>query len=552
MSYRSRPLAHCLVSVLATLLACLLPLVPGLRAQGPLTPPGAPAASMRTLTEIEPRTRLESLTGDSTALYVINSPGSYYLSVGNVAGVNGKAAIAVNANGVSIDLNGFSLIGVGGSTRGIEVRGAYANFAVRNGGIRFWGAAGIGLSTANAPNGVVIENLTIATVGGAGIDLTGGNAVTVSRCSITGAAAGILIGSAGGAVHACAVSNLAGGGAQSYGIFAGSVTDCDVNTLTGSSASDCYGISARIAQGCSVTGIDSGGSGISIGIQADTVTGCAVTSIGLTGSGVNEGIGGNSVSACSVSNVGGSSSASVQYGIQSSGAVTDCMVINVGNSSSPALMYGIQADVVSRCRVTSISTTSSLTGILGRLVNASVVTNLVQLGAASGSMTGINGERVSDCQVDVLNSNSIAPAIGIFARRSVSGSTVSGVGNPSGGGSFGLDLGVGCVAEDCHVGGSSTTGIRAVSNAKITQCEVSGATITIGIDCQAGGSLVEGNNVFGCNTGIKAVGATLVTRNHVTNSPTKFTVTAAVQLGPVSNAAGIIAGTISPWANFTD
>ena len=552
MSHLSRRVSLPLFPVLATFLTSLSSIAPGLIAQGPLTPPGAPLASMRTLAEIEPRTRLESLTGDSTALYVINTAGSYYLSAGNVAGVNGKAAIAVNANGVSIDLNGFSLIGTGGSTRGIEIRGATTNLAIRNGGIRSWGAAGIGLSTANAPTGVVLENLTIATVGGAGIDLTGGNAVTVSRCSITGAVAGILIGSTSGTVHACAVSNLAAGGATSYGILAGSVTDCEMNSLTGTGAGDGYGILARTVQGCSVTGVDSGGNGISVGIQADTVTGCAAVSIGGTGSGVSEGIGANTVSACSVSSVGGPGSASVQYGIQSNGTVSACSVINVGNSSSSAFMYGIDAQIVSNCRVTSISTTSAIVGISAKIITSSAVSNLVHLGGSTGGITGITGERISDCQVDVLGANSTAPCIGIFARRAIRGSTASGVGNFGTGGSFGLDLGTGCVAEHCHVGGSSTIGIRAIANAKVTQCEVSGATIATGIDCQAGGSLVDGNNVFGCTTGIKAVGATLVTRNHVSNSPTKFSVTAAVQVGPITNAAGVVAGTISPWANFTD
>ena len=146
----------------------------------------------------------------------------------------------------------------------------------------------------------------------------------------------------------------------------------------------------------------------------------------------------------------------------------------------------------------------------------------------------------------------MAPSIGVFAKHAIGGSTASGVVNFGSGGSFGFDLGTGCVAEHCQIAGSSTTGIRAVANAKITQCEVSGATITIGIDCQAGGSVIDGNNVFGCTTGIKAVGATLVTRNHVTNSPTKFNVAAAVQLGPVITATGTLTTATNPWTNFTD
>ncbi len=541
------------ILLLGATVACLPPLLPDLFAQGNLTPPGGPGASMRTLLQIEPRTPIESLTGDSAGLYVINNPGSYYLSVGNVAGVSGKAAIAINANDVTIDLNGFSLVGVAGATRGVEIRGAFANLSIHGGSIRNWSSAGIGLSSANAPKSVTIEALRIASVTGPGIDLTGASGVTISHCAVTATASGILLGfNPTGTVHACAVANLAGAGAQTYGIQAGSVTQCDVSTLSGSGPNDCYGISARTAQGCSVAGIDSAGFGNSIGIQADTVAGCTVNSIGLTGTGVNEGIGGNTITSSSVSNVGGPSANSVQFGIVSSGIVTECTVLNVGSSSSPASMNGIMGDMVSRCRVTQISSTSSITGISARVVNASVVSNLVHLGASSGSLVGVSGERVSDCQVDVIGANSSVASVGIYAKRAISGSTASGVGNFGNGGSFGLDLGPGCVAEHCHVGGSSSTGIRAVNNAKITSCEVSGATITIGIDCQAGGSHIDGNNVFGCATGIKAVGTTLVTRNHVTNTTTKFNTAGTCQVGTLINAGGAIAVTTSPWANFTD
>ena len=544
------PLHRRAVPLVTAFLAFLPPTVPGLLAQGPLVPTGEPASSMRTLAQIEPRIPIESLTGDSTAQYVINSSGSYYLSVGNLTGVSGKATIAINADGVSIDLNGFSL--VGGRTRGVEIRGAYSNLAIRNGGIYSCSAAGVGISTGNAPTGVLLEHLTIASVSGAGIDLTAGNAITVSHCSVSGAVSGIVIGNTGSTVQNCSVANLVTAGAQAWGIFAGSVSHCEVNTILGSGQSNSYGILGRVVLACNVSNIDTGGPGISVGIQADTVTGCTANSIGQTASGVSEGIGANTVSACSVSTVGGTSSASVQYGISSSGLAVDCTVSGVGNSSSHAFIYGVSADVTSRCRVSVLSSTSSLIGISARVVTTSAVSNIVQLGVGTGSLSGINGERVSDCQVDSILTNSLATSLGIYAKRAIGGSAVSGVSNLGSGGSFGVDLGLGAVAEHCQVTGASTTGIRAQSNAKITQCEVSGATITIGIDCQAAGSLVDGNNVFGCTTGIKAVGTSLVTRNHVTNSSTKFNVAAAGQLGPISNIAGTIAGTISPWANFTD
>ena len=49
-------------------------------AQGPLTPPGTPAPTMKTLDQVEARTDLNKLAGDATAVRVITSPGSYYLT----------------------------------------------------------------------------------------------------------------------------------------------------------------------------------------------------------------------------------------------------------------------------------------------------------------------------------------------------------------------------------------------------------------------------------------------------------------------------------------
>src|SRR5438552_15661460 len=75
---------------------------------GNLTPPAGPIApTMKTLTEVEPRTAVNSANtpGDADSLYKITQPGAYYLA-GNVQGVAAKNGIKIAASGATLALNG--------------------------------------------------------------------------------------------------------------------------------------------------------------------------------------------------------------------------------------------------------------------------------------------------------------------------------------------------------------------------------------------------------------------------------------------------------------
>lgn len=124
---------------------------------GPLDPPVGPVApTYKTLTEVEPRIALsaQSAPGDATNQFRITSPGSYYLT-GNITGVGGKTCIYIASSKVTLDLNGFSLLGVSGAAHGIRVNGNHG-VAIRNGNV-FDFDTGI---DAQETNGARLENLS--------------------------------------------------------------------------------------------------------------------------------------------------------------------------------------------------------------------------------------------------------------------------------------------------------------------------------------------------------------------------------------------------------
>ena len=112
-------------------------------AQGGLTPPGAPGPLFKTLDQVQPRTPISVLP------YTINAGGSYYLA-DNLAGLAGQNGVTINANDVTLDLNGFSLTGTAGSINGIAVSSSCRNLSIYNGGVSAWGASGISASNATA------------------------------------------------------------------------------------------------------------------------------------------------------------------------------------------------------------------------------------------------------------------------------------------------------------------------------------------------------------------------------------------------------------------
>src|SRR5210317_2053243 len=111
-------------------------------AQGPLTPPGAPAPTMKTLDEIhsavgqvEARIDLADVAGNASYHHVIDAPGSYYLSTNLTVSLSG--GIIINASGVTIDLNGYQISRLSGSGGyGIYIASDMDDLTVYNGSIK--------------------------------------------------------------------------------------------------------------------------------------------------------------------------------------------------------------------------------------------------------------------------------------------------------------------------------------------------------------------------------------------------------------------------------
>lgn len=150
--------------------------------------------------------------------YTISSPGSYIFTSNIVAPSSHTGdGIVIASSDVTLDLNGFGLIGGAGSVNGILVSGSRSNIVIRNGLIRTWNGVGIEAFTLG---GARFEDLRLANNTVAGLRLNEGS--TITGCSASKNGIGMV-------VDGCTVIGCAFARNTEIGIAAsgGSViTDC--------------------------------------------------------------------------------------------------------------------------------------------------------------------------------------------------------------------------------------------------------------------------------------------------------------------------------------
>jgi hypothetical protein len=213
-------------------------------AQGSLTPPaGAPAPVMKSLDQIEARTPI------STSPIIINKPGSYYLTTNLSPSVTIYApyAIDIATNGVTLDLNGFSIRSISNvaNSCGIYIRGGVRNIQIQNGFIE----GGV----TNDGSGTFSNNGFDYAINYDFFSLIAPHNLSVRGVAISGCSYGIsLPPSESTAVTTCMVRTASG-----VGIYAGTIQncvalDCRLNALTGIQIMDSRGVSL-LSPGISAT-----------------------------------------------------------------------------------------------------------------------------------------------------------------------------------------------------------------------------------------------------------------------------------------------------------
>lgn len=238
---------------------------------GPLTPPVGPVTSTP-----GPESRIALTTantpGDADSVLRISQPGSYYLT-GNLAGEAGKRCIEIAADNVTVDLNGFSIIGNATSTGGIIGEGIRSNVRIFNGVVRDIGNGSGILSTITTSFGWHVENVQALSNSQRGIFLPSHSTIINSLAAINGQS-GLRV-STGGAILNCTSRENVG-----EGIIVSNSSRVESSSVYNNGLTGILGNDGVLVNNCVATNND--GAGIEV-LNGGIITHCVVRSNGADG-----------------------------------------------------------------------------------------------------------------------------------------------------------------------------------------------------------------------------------------------------------------------------
>ena len=241
----------------AALALLLLAALAGVVHGGPLDPTGPPGSTGKNVITSLP--------------FGISQPGSYVLN-SNLTGVSSQNGINITANNVTIDLQGFELVGVPGSLHGIaHISGSLSGLTVRNGTIRNWGQLGI-----SAGPGVLVDGVSFKANNGG---VFAGDGATLTNCRIEGSIGTSSILGNRAVVSKCTFDSNGSGCTGCPGIQVG-----QDSTVTETVARNNGGIEIQAGTGstlenCTADGNGTAGFGISVG-EGSKVSNCTVRNNG--------------------------------------------------------------------------------------------------------------------------------------------------------------------------------------------------------------------------------------------------------------------------------
>lgn len=457
---------------------------------GPLNPPaGAVSSTQKTLSDVEPRIAINAANtpGDAGTLFRITQPGSYYLT-GNINGVSGKAGIFIASADVTIDLNGFAMIGVAGASQGIVAPSNLQRISVRNGKVRAWPFTAVSLG----PDAMV-EDLQV----GANLStdaIVCGDRSIVRSCAVQAAASGFYVGS-GSLVLDCVATGVGNGvscptaatdvrveGCRLLGANAGTGLNLGARSTAKECTLSAFGIGCTSGAGSTVDSMTIAGGSLGLFAGAD----CVISGVTVTGAGSTGITAGDN---CRISR----------------SAVRQC-----------AQGFEIGSDcVLSECVASAIGFTGFVSQSRNTFVGCSSNAN-----TGGGGFSGVDSNVYTNCRADVNAGD-------------------------------GFNGRFGSVWETCSARSNNGDGVETSSGGTVRngRFDGNGNGASVGANIRVTGDVcrIEGNSLIGADFGIQATsGGNVIVRNSSRNSANSYGgIVGGNDVGPIGSAA---TGT-SPWGN---